>query len=472
MSVRSCLSRIFQSLFVLVVCSATQAEMPPGDATTSRHVQDALRRDYRLRDSDIHVKTLAGVTTLEGTVATYLDKHSAERITRRTIGVRAVVNRIIAEATTKADSGIRADLERQFSRSRMLELPDVTVTVDRGVVTLSGRVDTGAKGQRAERIARQIRGVRSIKNDLRVMPQSTEVPDDALRMDVDAMFDRDAHLAGYPIEIEVESGAVTLTGDVPNLFLKQRAVNQTLSVPGVLKVHDQMVTDHQLLRESLPRLYTDAEIVQLVDRELTADPRIGINGIETRVMHGDVVLGGWVDSLFAKRLAGRITRQVLGVTNVRNELEVRAGTHSDQSVRLELLDTLKSDPLLANTEIAVAVLDGAVTLSGRVSAHPQRFRATTLTSRVSGVRQIANELQVSLAQERGDDSIRDDIVKRLDSNAITGEIAEQVGVSVEGGVVTLSGKVERYVVVLEALRIASRTDGVRKVENRLKVTRQ
>jgi osmotically-inducible protein OsmY len=219
-------------------------------------------------------------------------------------------------------------------------------------------------------------------------------------------------------------------------------------------------------------LYTDAEIVQLVDRELTADPRIGIDGIKTRVMHGDVVLSGWVDSLFAKRLAGRITGQVLGVTNVRNELEVRASTHSDQSVRLELLEILKSDPLLANTEIAVAVLDGAVTLRGRVSAHPQRFRATSLTSRVSGVRQIENELQVSLAQVRGDDSIRDDIVKRLDSNAITGEIAEQVGVSVEGGVVTLSGKVERYVVVLEALRIASRTDGVRKVENRLKVTRQ
>ncbi len=69
-------------------------------------------------------------------------------------------------------------------------------------------------------------------------------------------------------------------------------------------------------------------------------------------------------------------------------------------------------------------------------------------------------------------SLRDDILKRLVSDAITRDHADQISVAVDGGVVTLSGKVKRYVVVLEIVRIASRTNGVRGVENQLQVVRQ
>jgi len=469
---RSSLCRLFATLLVLGAGSAAQAQIPLADQTISRHVHEAFRRDYRLRDSEITVATVGGVVTLTGTVSTYLDKHAAERIAERTIGVHSVVNRIGVDLIVNEDDKIRADVEQKLSRSRLVKVPGVRVGVDNGVVTLSGWVESWPTGQQAERIAREIPGVQSIKNDLRVTAPPTEVPDDQLRRDVESTFARDGYLGGYSIEIAVAGGVVTLTGEVPSLFLKRRAVTETLSVPGVRDVQDRLITDYQLTLQSLPKLRSEAELVQLVDRELTADPRIGINGIKIAVMHGEVALSGWVESIFAKRLAARIARQVLGVTDVHNQLEVRSGVRGDQMIRLELTEKLKSDHLLANADINVIVVDGTVTLSGKVSAHPHRSRATALASRVAGVRRIENELQVSPTPERSDDSLRGDIFKRLASNAITRDHAGQISVAVDDGVVTLSGKVKRYVVVLEILRIASRTNGVRGVENELQVARQ
>jgi osmotically-inducible protein OsmY len=194
--------------------------------------------------------------------------------------------------------------------------------------------------------------------------------------------------------------------------------------------------------------------------------------VETHVEQGEVVLSGWVDSILAKRVAGRIAHQVLGTTSVQNELEVRPVSRSDQAIRADIEANFDSDASFAGEKIGVVVRDGAVTLSGAVSAHPKRRRASALALRVAGVRSIANELEVSVAQARGDDAVRQDIVKRLASNAITRDQADRIEVSVQDGVVTLAGRVDRYGTLLEAFRIASYTDGVRRVENRLQVARQ
>ena len=49
---------------------------------------------------------------------------------------------------------------------------DVNVTTYRGVVQLSGFVESDQVKQRAEQVAKQVDGVRSVENDLRVGPRS------------------------------------------------------------------------------------------------------------------------------------------------------------------------------------------------------------------------------------------------------------------------------------------------------------
>jgi hypothetical protein len=67
----------------------------------------------------------------------------------------------------RSDATISAEVKRELSEEQLSS--SVTVTALDGAVTLTGTVpDTGAK-DRAEDIAEDVNGVKSVKNDLRIM---------------------------------------------------------------------------------------------------------------------------------------------------------------------------------------------------------------------------------------------------------------------------------------------------------------
>lgn len=70
------------------------------------------------------------------------------------------------------DSSITARVKTALAKDASLATArDVNVTTYRGVVQLSGFVESDQMKQRAESVARQIDGVRSVENDLRVTPR-------------------------------------------------------------------------------------------------------------------------------------------------------------------------------------------------------------------------------------------------------------------------------------------------------------
>ena len=68
---------------------------------------------------------------------------------------------------------------------------------------------------------------------------------------------------------------------------------------------------------------------------------------------------------------------------------------SDDRVREEICDAMTYDPLLDATEITVAVAQGEVTLSGSVTTRDQKRRAEDVAERISGVRDVTNQLRVT-----------------------------------------------------------------------------
>ncbi|BBA33328.1 uncharacterized protein sS8_1368 [Methylocaldum marinum] len=65
-----------------------------------------------------------------------------------------------ASVTTKVKSALLQD--------EIVKGLDIQVETFKGTVQLSGFVDTASEKQRAEAIARDVAGVRSVKNDIRV----------------------------------------------------------------------------------------------------------------------------------------------------------------------------------------------------------------------------------------------------------------------------------------------------------------
>ena len=78
---------------------------------------------------------------------------------------------------------------------------------------------------------------------------------------------------------------------------------------------------------------------------------------------------------------------------------------SDTEIRDEVIDELRWDPQITEPDaIGVAVTDGAVTLTGSVPTYAQKLVAARAAERVYGVKAVANELKVKLADAPRDDS--------------------------------------------------------------------
>jgi osmotically-inducible protein OsmY len=113
---------------------------------------------------------------------------------------------------------------------------------------------------------------------------------------------------------------------------------------------------------------------------------------------------------------------------------------SDCDIRRDVEDELHSDR--DATDVAVAVKNGVVTLSGFVRSYRQKRKVEEDVKRVSGVVGIANDIEVRLPviHRRPDPDIARDIIEALKREVPL--VWEQLKVTVDDGQVTLEGDVE------------------------------
>lgn len=449
--------------------AGAQAPDPLDDPAITRQIELAFHRNFRLSDIEISVTTIRGAVTLKGNVTTNFDRRIAERVAQRIAGVRSVANLIEVVPAEREDLAISQDIEFRMRTSPFLQSKTVQVEVNNGMVTLTGIVPSWNEFRRTEGIVNQVPGVRQIVNRLQVDEPEPQVSDEQIKENVENTFKWDAYLAGLGIEVFVEAGIVTLAGEVPHLYHRERATEQVLAMEGVREVSNRLVTTSQQLLESIPDSPSDSELQLYLYEELRSDPRLKANQIQAQVEQRQVTLQGSTDTIFGQLLAGRIARQIFGIASVHNEIKIQKSAKSDEAIRQDVLKSLAADSSLDGQDVQVSVTNGTVTLSGKVSRNPIRRRVSSVVSRVSGVQAIHDDLSVDVSEQRGDEVIQREIAEQLQANIITREAATAIDVRVAAGEVTLTGWVNRYTVVTEAFRIAILTKGVGRVQNELQV---
>jgi len=142
----------------------------------------------------------------------------------------------------------------------------------------------------------------------------------------------------------------------------------------------------------------------------------------------------------------------------------------DLTIKKNVEEELQYEPILNAAAIGVAVKDGIVTLTGKVSNLAQKYAAARATTRVSGVRAVANEIEVALLPS---DIRTDEDVARSAVNAltwITSIPADSVNAQVSDGWLTLEGTVEWYYQKDAAERAVRYLRGVKGVINKIVVT--
>ena len=144
----------------------------------------------------------------------------------------------------------------------------------------------------------------------------------------------------------------------------------------------------------------DSAVTAKVKTALARDPSTSAFRIEVETFRGEVQLNGFVDSADMKTSATRVARTVNGVKSVSNNLKVSQGERTagevvdDSVITAKVKAALISDPVVAAHDVNVQTREGVVQLAGFVDNGDQKSKASEVTRRVAGVKQVDNQLEV------------------------------------------------------------------------------
>jgi osmotically-inducible protein OsmY len=137
----------------------------------------------------------------------------------------------------------------------------------------------------------------------------------------------------------------------------------------------------------------------------------------------------------------------------------------DSDIRRDVEDELRWDPDIDATDIAVAVNNGVVALTGFVRSYTQRTQAERDAKRVAGVLGVANDIEVRLPviDQRPDPEIVRDAVSALKSELPYS--SENIKVIAKDGRLILEGTVEWNYARERAEKAVKRVRGAKSVTN-------
>jgi osmotically-inducible protein OsmY len=138
---------------------------------------------------------------------------------------------------------------------------------------------------------------------------------------------------------------------------------------------------------------------------------------------------------------------------------------SDLDIKRDVEAALRWNPDIDATDIAVAVKDGVVTLTGFVRSYSQKREAEDTVKRVAGVVGVANDIEVRLPifNQRPDPEIARDAVAAIRNQLPYS--SDHVRVVVKDGWVTLEGTIEWNYQRERAEEAVRRIRGVKGVTN-------
>jgi osmotically-inducible protein OsmY len=396
------------SAILLIAAGMQNLVLPPLQAATPKKditdkgITSAIETELLIEKGVpldlIDASTSQGIVTLSGSVDNLLAKERALKIAESIRGVRGVVDRIAVTPVSRPDADIRKDILAVLLEDPATESYQVAVSVQDAVATLTGSVGSYAEKQLAARIAKGIKGVKEVRNDVTINYLSKRT-DPEIASDIKARLQWDIWINGGLVNPVVKDGNVTLTGTIGSAISKWRAFEDAW-VNGVTSVDDNGLKIEPLARKGAQREFkdvisSDSEIKQAVQAALRLDPRVSAFSPDVTVEGGVVILGGNVGNLKAKTSAEQDAKNILGVWRVDNLLKVRPkGRRTDAETEKQLKAALSWDPLLNSSAIDVAVINRTAYLSGAVESTFEKAEAQDVAARIKGVMLVRNHLKV------------------------------------------------------------------------------
>ena len=219
-------------------------------------------------------------------------------------------------------------------------------------------------------------------------------------------------------------------------------------------------------------LETTQTVVQ-IEREVRNSLRNerDLSQIQVSVYGTEVTLTGRVPTFWAKNQAIKRALEVEGVETVVSEIEIPS-EEKDSDIAEDVGKSLRRYPHYTIWDHIEGRVDkGVVWLSGWVT--PVRDKSGEIFERVAkinGVQDVQNDVR-TLPPSTADASIRNALAARIFSNIHFQQFSTRVNppfhIIVHNSVVTLVGRVQSNLELIELQRIVRQTPGILRVENEL-----
>jgi osmotically-inducible protein OsmY len=212
---------------------------------------------------------------------------------------------------TGTDVRLRNFVVRELDWDPEVNASAIGVSAKHGIVTLTGFVDTYREKLGAERVAKRVRGVRAVANDLTVgvMVDRTD-PD--IAADAVAALKLQTTVADK-VQLAVHHGHVGLTGTVEWLTQRESAAAAVQHIPGVRAIVNYIEVSPKPVLRDLHR-----RIVSALHRNADVDAR----NLRVTVAGDSVTLNGTVGSWLQREAAERGAASAPGIRRVDNRILV------------------------------------------------------------------------------------------------------------------------------------------------------
>jgi len=231
----------------LIAPVRVQAE--DADAAIENSVKTSYVFRHFLKHDDVRVKSFNGVVTLTGTVSDGFHKSLAEETVKAQLEVKFVDDKLTVKdggPSKMSAEWLTAKVKSLMTFHRGVSAHETKIETADGVVTLRGRAESQAQKELTEAYARDVEGVKKVKNEMTIAAASKarkieENIDDAsitAEVKIALLFHRST--SALKTTVKTLRGTVTLGGAAGSDSEKDLATGIVKDVRGVKDVDNQM----------------------------------------------------------------------------------------------------------------------------------------------------------------------------------------------------------------------------------------
>ena len=233
-------------LATAITCTPVRAARNDDARIVAAAKQSYVFRTY-LKNDDIKIQADDGTVTLKGEVPDRSHKDMAQDTVESLPGVKSVENQLVVKPVEEQSDGwIEFKVKSALLFHRSVSGTKTTLSVKDGIVTLSGTAASQAQKDLTEEYAKDIEGVKEVKNEMTVSTtppprRMGEVIDDAsITAQLKSALVTHRSTSAIKTKVTTRGGVIILSGEAKNQAEKDLVTKLASDIHGVKSVVNNM----------------------------------------------------------------------------------------------------------------------------------------------------------------------------------------------------------------------------------------